>query len=144
MLVCASAYYRNCRSTYAPNCYAQCLKTTDQRKFISKLNDNITDIILYEMKEVVFFTRHKKYGNISTSNLLNPKCSVIYQSIPYNVCKHKVIWALVCTTSLYTALHKVYYAHNHFCQWNFILHECLKSEVLELSCWCQLSMKFNN
>ena len=82
-------YYKYCHSTYAPHCYAQCLKTTDKKKLISKLND-FTDIIVYEMKEVAFFT-HRKFGNISTSNLLNPKCPVIYHSIPYNVYKHNVI-----------------------------------------------------
>jgi hypothetical protein len=104
VLTCASTCCKNCHSTNAPNCYAQCLKSTDQRKLISKLNDNITDIILYEMKEVVFFTLHQKFGNVSTSNQLNPKCAVIYQSIPYNSCKHNVIWAQVCATVLYAAL----------------------------------------
>jgi hypothetical protein len=67
------------------------VKNMDKGKLISKLNDNITDVILYEMKEVVFFTLHQKFGNVSTSDQLNPKCAVIYQSIPYNPCKLNVI-----------------------------------------------------
>lgn len=43
------------------------------------------------MKEVVLLTLHQKSGNVSTSNLLNPKCAVVYQSIPYNVCKYNII-----------------------------------------------------
>jgi hypothetical protein len=98
------------------------VKATDLWKVIPKLNDNITNIILYKMKEMAFFTLHVRNLEMHPFQICWIQNVLLYQIIPYNTHKHTVIWAQVCTTARYTGLLTVYYACHHFCQRSFELH----------------------
>jgi len=122
LLMCASAYYKNSCSTYAPNCYTHCLKTMDQRKFISKLNDNITDIILksgffYSSSEIwkcIYFKSAESkmlYVKVSLTMYANTTLSE-HKSVPL----HFICIYAKCIMHVITSASEILYCMNAWSQ----------------------------